>query len=111
MDYSNRNYGGIANTTAAVNAYSGPSEPESGSPIRDCVGAAEQSLSELHNVIDGLEKRLDTVLTPMPPTGAGTNATQPQPVTSHVRGRLIILNDGYQHATQRLHDLIRRVEI
>ncbi len=110
MDYPNYKQMAAAQQQSA---YNGPKdiEPESASPIRDSVTASEQILSELHNVIDQFEKRLDTVLLPVPPQGAGTSGAVPTPATSHVRGRLLILNEGYIHAAARLRDLIRRVEV
>lgn len=111
MDYR----GGYSNAGTATSAapYLGPKDPvvDSGSPIRDSMSATEQILSDLHNTIDQLEKRLDTVLMPTPPSSGTTTKAQDQPVTSHVRGRLLILNDGYNHATARLRDLMLRVEV
>jgi hypothetical protein len=86
---------------------------ESPSVIRDGISYTEQTLSELHSVIDGLEKRLETALKPVPPQSADTIRTpQPSgPPVSHLAGRLVILNDGYQQAVARLSELARRVEV
>jgi hypothetical protein len=88
-----------------------PAPVDSASPIRDGVSQAEQLLSEIHDAIDALEKRLDTVLTPGPPTGASAAPPKNQPVASHVQGRLSILNEGFSHAASRLRDVYRRVEV
>ena len=88
---------------------------EVSTPIRDRISANEQLLSELHNQIDLLEKRLDTVTTPVAPTPAQTQTGNPaprsQPNSSHVSGRLDILNEGYMHAIGRLSALRDRVEL
>jgi hypothetical protein len=86
---------------------------ESSSVIRDGVGYAEQTLSELHGTIDELTKRLETALSPIPPTpAADTRGPQPSgPPVSHLAGRLVILNDGYQQAVGRLRELTRRIEV
>lgn len=83
------------------------------SPIRDGIGYAEQTLSELHQTISHLEKRLETVLSPVPPTVAsqGNKAGPTGPPASHVHGRLVILNEGYAQAVRRLRDLAQRVEV
>lgn len=85
---------------------------DNASPVRDGISSTEERLSEIHSTIDMLEKRLDTLLTPCVPT-PGTTASQPTPqqVMSHVQGRVRILNEGFQHAIQRLHDLNRRIEL
>lgn len=76
---------------------------ESASWIRDAVGMSEQQLSEIHECINLLERRLDTVLTPAPPSvqggSGGIAPKQSPPNVSHLRGRIVILNEGWQHAT------------
>lgn len=82
------------------------------SPIRDALGHAEQQLCELHDLITRFEQRLDTVVTPAPPAPtASAPGKSPGPPPSHVFGRLMILNEGYLAATQRLRDLMRRIEV
>lgn len=79
--------------------------------IRDRITGAESLMSDLHNAIDALEKRLDTVLIPVPPaTGSGQGAGPSAPI-SHVRGRLELLNEGTSHAIQRLQQLAQRVDV
>lgn len=87
--------------------------PETASRIRDGVGYAEQTLSELHETISQLERRLDTVLVPVPPSVA-SQGVQSRPAgqpASHVHGRLVILNEGYAEAVRRLRDLAQRVDV
>lgn len=87
-------------------------QAESGSPIRDRISAAESWLSDLHMAVDNLEKRLDTVLAPVPPANPSTTAVQPpQRPQSHVQGRLEILNDGFAHLCARLNHLHLRIEL
>ena len=83
---------------------------ESASPIRDGITGAEEILSNVHEAINALERRLETVLTPAPPsTSPDTNKARQS--SSHLTGRVLILNDGFMHAVQRLRDLARRVEV
>lgn len=86
---------------------------ESASAIRDGIGLSEQLLSELHERINQLESRLDTVLVPVGPTPnmPATNAKTPIPTVSHLRGRVGILNEGWQHAIERLSNIRARVEL
>lgn len=88
-------------------------EAESTSRIRDGVSQSEQLLTAVHEIISMLEKRLDTVLQPVPPQPASNagQAARTGPVASHLYGRLVILNEGYEHAVARLRDLIRRVDV
>lgn len=103
-------------TTNSIGAYS-PSAtadaPPTSTPIRDGVSNAEQSLSELHGAIERLERRLDTVLRPVPPStlGSANPGTPVGPPCSHVMGRLHILNEGFNGAIQRLNELMDRVEV
>lgn len=84
---------------------------ESASRIRDAVGMAEETLAQLHATIDRLEKRLDTVLTPTPPTVSGAEAKQPQPVNSHLLSRIGSANTVIMQAIDRLNRIAQRIEI
>jgi len=85
--------------------------PEERTAIRDAITGGEQILSELQMVVDALEKRLDTVLLPTPPSTMGKDPGPPTPAASHVRGRLDIMNEGYQHATARIRLLMARIDV
>ncbi len=108
------------NTTAAqnnqianMNNYAKQAEPTPSSQARDRISSAEQWLSDLNNLVDGLEKRLDTILTPVPPStigGTGGSPT-PQQLKSHVVGRLDILCEGYSHLASRIQHLSNRIEL
>jgi len=107
MDYRGE---GAANSYNQTNV--GTALEKSSSVIRDGVSYAEQTLSEVHEAIAQLEKRLETVLQPVPPQVEVNRNAQPSgPAVSHLAGRLVILNDGYQQAARRLRDLIQRVEV
>lgn len=86
-------------------------ELESASRIRDGLSTAEERLSDLHAVIDSIVARLDTVLSPVPPaTGPARNADA-NTIGSHVTGRVQLLNEGFAHASARLRELTRRIEV
>jgi hypothetical protein len=97
---------------ANMNNYAKQAEPLTSSQARDRISSAEQWLSDLNNIVDGLEKRLDTILTPVPPSGVG-NAASPTPTQpkSHVVGRLDILCEGYSHLASRIQHLSNRIEL
>jgi len=102
-----------ARTNMTTSAIAGLDESQS--VIRDFVSYTEQTLSELHEAINVIEKRLETALSPVPPAAADTARSLPgktgdRPV-SHLAGRLMILNDGSQQAVARLRELARRVEL
>ncbi len=86
---------------------------ESSSRIRDGVAHSEQMLSSVHEAISNLEKRLDTVLTPIPPSPVNTASTGKglSQSGSHLHGRVQILNEGYEDALRRIQALIGRIEI
>ncbi len=110
MDRYGQQNANVYTTGTATGALASPDE--SASVIRDGVSNSEQTLSELHDVISGLERRLDTVLTPTAPaTASSATPNKPQPMLSHLAGRLSIVNEGSQHAIARLRDLMRRVEV
>ena len=95
-----------------VGAGTSPVDPVSASPIRDGVTLAEEHLSGIMQAIGSLEKRLDTVLRPSPPSGVGlAEKAPPVPVCSHMMGRLRILNEGFFAAIERLRELESRVEV
>lgn len=111
MDYS-KSGGGLTTGNYAGNA-AATSVEESASWIRDATTQSEQFLSDLHEQLNHLERRLDTVLTPSAPAPT-TNSVQPKGSTnagSHLRGRVVILNEGWQHAIERLAQLRNRIEI
>lgn len=110
MDYQNN----AKESTSPRGYYAGPVDSvESGSRIRDGVSHSEQVLSGIHEAIVMLEKRLDTVLTPVPPASVSTASQNKQQmaVSSHLHGRMQILNEGYEDALRRIHALIGRVEV
>jgi hypothetical protein len=85
---------------------------DTSSRIRDGISMAEQLLSDLHDAISQLDKRLDVVLTPVPPQPTGGAGVAPKAAnTSHVHGRLQILNEGHAAAVSRLRDLAQRIEV
>lgn len=87
-------------------------ELESASRIRDGLGIAEERLSDLHAVIDSVERRLDTVLSPVAPaTAPPRNGAEVNTIGSHVTGRVQLLNEGFAHASARLRELTRRIEV
>lgn len=82
------------------------------SPIRDQISATESWLSDLSAAIDNIEKRLDTVLTPAPPSGGiGANTAAQSAMASHLHGRLKILNEGFSYLLQRIASLQSRIEL
>lgn len=87
---------------------------ESASQIRDAIGEVERLASCLHETMSHLESRLDTILTPVPPTPATLNkqASEFSPACSSVLGRIYIANRMLLgDAVQRIADLRQRVEI
>ena len=100
-----------------TSAYTGNlqgSEATAASPIRDSITGAEQLLSDVHQSIDLLEKRLDTLLTPVaptPPAQINSRVAATGGPSSHVLGRMSILNEGYQHAITRMRELHNRIEL
>ena len=114
MEYVNATgYAGSSYPTGQALSGPSPQTDESASRIRDGITRAEELLSQVHEAILLLEKRLDTVLSPVPPSVAGNSAAKAQtgaPI-SHLLGRITILNEGFDHAAQRVRDLTRRVEV
>jgi len=113
MDYMS--HGNAAGTAAnSLNVYTGsipaPSD-ESASKVRDQVSMTEQLLSELHEAISQLERRIEVALMPMPPTPAPTGPNVNKQVGSHLLGRVQILTEGFQSAVARIHALRQRVEL
>ncbi len=105
-------------TGQAVRQFNGPGAltptaicDESASRIRDGICMTEQTLSELDEALNQLERRLDTVLTPVPPSTTGQAQAKNQQIGSHVKGRVDILNEGFSLAVQRIRHLMSRVEV
>ena len=111
MEYAQ---GGYANANKVIGR--GMEVPADAQPdaskVRDAITAAEQFQSEIHEHITLLEKRVDTVLRPGPPQQAGAvGGNTPQPICSHVTGRLNLLNEGLHGIVLRLRELRERVEV
>lgn len=103
---------GTANTNGYHTGTGAMPAPDlSPSVIRDTVGFAEETLSELHEAINHLEKRLEPALRPMPPVTDNIKPSPTGPPMSHVAGRLAILNEGFRQAVSRLRELTQRVEV
>lgn len=101
-------------TSGSLGNYASPQATEAVSPsrIRDGITHSEESLSAIHEAISSLEARLETVLQPQPPsTVANAGAKPVGPPASHVMGRVLILNEGFELAAARLRELARRVEV
>ena len=85
--------------------------PGSPSYILDGISGIEQNLSDIHNAIEAIEQRLVMVLTPVAPSASTDSAKQAAQPTSHLRGRVVLLNDGLSAAVNRLQHLLGRIEI
>lgn len=89
-----------------------PPPDQSPSQIRDRISRSEENLGVLHAALDQLETRLTTVLTPVGPAATGNGSKDsPSPCQSHVLDRLTVVDMGIVAATERLRDLMRRVEV
>jgi hypothetical protein len=88
-----------------------PPPVESPSRLRDLVSNTEQLLSGIHETLVMLEKRLDTVLSPASPVGSGGGTAVNKALSSHLVGRIDILNDGLTDAIHRIQDITQRVEV
>ena len=85
---------------------------DTNSKVRDGIEAQEKMLEMLHQSISNLENRLETVLTPQPPTVSGVDkAASPAPVASYVNNRLAILQVVLVEAIRRIESLSGRVEV
>ncbi len=102
-DYRSRQH---AETTAAP-------PDQSPSQIRDRMTEAEDRLSDLHAAISHLESRLDTILTPQPPSinGGVAQGKPPQAPASHLLDRAKTIYLGIAEASDRLRQLMSRVEL
>lgn len=109
MAYGNGGALGGPNTTGY--ASSAPQPVESPSQIRDALTLAEQTSGDLHNTIDRLLSRLDTVLSPIPPDVNKAGPGQPTAATSDLHGRVHRHAYTLAQAVERLNDLMRRIEV
>lgn len=102
-----------SNALAGSPSSSAPADPESESKIRNGIGMSEQELGALHHAIESLERRLETALTPQPPSvvSADKIGNAPTPVNGHIVNRLQDLNRGIASAAERVRELLRRVEV
>ena len=87
-----------------------------GSLIRDQVTRAESLVEPLRKTLEDLEARLDTVITPLPPTPKSTlsavSAIQmSEDGRSHLLGRLCDLNEQLLYLLDHITQLVGRVEV
>lgn len=106
------NGGTVSGYSASSPINSLPPPIETPSKIRDGISYVEQQIAALHELIEAFERRLDTVLAPIPPSttdGRGTNVSR-QPM-SHVQDRLATMSESLSSAKFRLSSLLDRVEV
>lgn len=68
------------------------------------------AVANLHDRCGLIESRLSSVLAPSKPTATGPIAV-PSPSDQSLRGRIEVLAGGIGNATDRLNDLITRLEL
>jgi hypothetical protein len=96
-----------ATSTAAV-----APDSESDSQVRNALGYSEELAAQLHSEIASLEHRLETGLTPLPPSPAGTaQQTKDTLSRSHLLERVSGVNVALNTAIARLRELRMRVEL
>lgn len=96
---------------AAAQCANAPTD-RSATAIRDALGMTDVFLQEVHEAINLIEARLDTVLLPTVPTPATTGSEQKLRASgSHVRDRVFMLNDGFSAAALRIRELARRIDV
>ena len=108
MAYGN----GVYATTANISAQ-GPTDmaPRPASPVMAALQARSNDVSELHQVIDELERRLVDVLRPVPPSGATNGKGEPVPVRCAVADSLDRVGGGINEARQRVIGMLERLEV
>ncbi len=110
-DFDARGYS-TSGLGSAVMSKVGADEAESASRIRDGIGQAEQASSMILEAIESLSRRLDTVLSPTPPSTLSANKPSATIAPySHLCERVNMLNETLSGAEQRLRELRRRVEV
>lgn len=107
---------GLSQTTSS-NAYS-PSAttiaaaPENVLSLTGTLSDAEQRLCGLHDAIDRLESRLQSVTQPAPPRVEKGNAVGgPTPIQTRLLSRVQMINDGLSAAYGRIEELTKRLEV
>jgi len=104
--------GGIGGVSISQWAEAKVASTEPATKIRDGLGNLECYAQGIHDVIDALEKRLDTVLTPIPPMDASKAGNHDiRPMESHVMSRVVNIQETISNAITRLHGVINRVEV
>ena len=81
------------------------------SKVRDGLTFIEAQASELHELISAVERRIETILTPLPPATDVNQKQGGRPMMSHVFDRLTTLSETFTAAKMRLAALLDRVEL
>lgn len=103
------------NSVRDAGCYDEAPDAPSNTRIRDRVTSLEIQMSDLHGLISSLERRLDTVVTPVPPSVASVGGVKADPIigspNSHLFDRLETLSRGVTEAQGRLSSLLSRIEV
>lgn len=81
------------------------------SPIEEQIAKQRAAISDLHSVIDAVEKQLAPVLRIVPQCSDKNEGTHCTPVRSAVASALSDNGDGITSAARRLHELAGRLDV
>lgn len=80
-------------------------------PVPHVMGVCSTQLGDLHEVLGELERRLGSVLMPVPPQGNGVDKGAPSPVRSELGDRLDQISMGIVAAKNRVVAVLDRLEV
>lgn len=112
MDYTQG--GSVASTQIAKQAANQALDNHSGTYVREHLDRSESAVGYLHQMISGLEARLDVVLSPVGPEPARPSASRPPTQAgggSVLAQRLDGMHSILAEAGFRLENLLRRIEV
>jgi hypothetical protein len=109
--YGSGGNGSLAMAGESVGYASPPGAAQRIPAVSEQVVGFSKRTEQLHELISGLERRIEAIVRPAPPPAGGNAADKRSPAPVSLAGSLSELNERLDYAISRLDSLVNRIEL